>query len=220
MFLYFNFKYNFLLQSKIFFLFLQILSNFKQKLHHRGVLRYIQTGRINANLTATISPASKVHSHRARRRAAHAQRIYHSLLLNSLVLIWISQSVHGINSYLNPNLYNPHDILSIPIKRICIKIVFKCPHHGYWCKSGSETVMILRCGHGYSGIIVGIRNKATTSDWLISLSRFSNASLIERIPTHVAVAALWRGRSECSDWLTCVVSCFTPSNWRWRVQSE
>ena len=35
-------------------------------------LGYIQTGRVNANLTATISPASKVHSHRARRRAGHA----------------------------------------------------------------------------------------------------------------------------------------------------
>ena len=53
-----------------------------------------------------------------------------------------------------------------------------------------DPVMILRCGHGCSVIIVGIRNKATTSDWLISLSRFSNASIIERIPTHAAVAAL------------------------------
>ena len=95
-----------------------------------------------------------------------------------------------MDSYLNPNLYNPHDILSIPIKRVCIKIVFKCSHHGYWCKSGSETVMILRCGHGYSVTIVYIRNKATASDWFIPLSRFSNASIIERISTHAAVAAL------------------------------
>ena len=51
-------------------------------------------------------------------------------------------------------------------------------------------VMILRCEHGYSAIIVGIRNKATTSDLLISLSRFSKAPIIERIPTHAAVAAL------------------------------
>ena len=42
---------------------------------------------------------------------------------------------------------------------------------------------------GHSVIIVGIRDMATTSDWLISLSRFSNASLIERIQTHAAVAA-------------------------------
>ena len=50
----------------------------------------------------------------------------------------------------------------------------------------------IQCGH-YSVIIVGIRNIATTSDWLISLSRLSNAALIERIPTPVS------GRSECSD---------------------
>ena len=42
-------------------------------------LMSIQTGRVASNLTATISPASKVHSHWARRRAAHAQRSYHSL---------------------------------------------------------------------------------------------------------------------------------------------
>ena len=160
-----------------------------------------------------------IHTERVESLRTHSGYTIHCYSI-ARVLIWISKPVHGIDSYLNPNLYNPHDILSIPIKRICIKIVFKCPHHGYWCKSGSETVMIVRCGHGYSVIIVGIRNKATTSDWLISLSRFSNASIIARIPTHAAVAALWRDRSECSDWLTCVVSCYTPANWRWRVQSE
>ena len=37
-------------------------------------------------------------------------------------------------------------------------------------------------------IIVDIRNMATTSDWLISLSRFKQRVMIERIPTHATVA--------------------------------
>ena len=46
----------------------------------------------------------------------------------------------------------------------------------------------IHCGH-HSIIIADIKNVTTTSDLPSSLSCFSNVSMIERIPTHAAVAA-------------------------------